>query len=105
MGIPHSYISRVTNAEGLRLANMISLDRMLLRQQLIYYGRLCRNPTHPGRQVMDAPVVNKRRGRPHLSWVEEVRKHVQRIENEAEIVKDVTQWRKVVFEYCATSVL
>ena len=105
IGIPHSYVSRVTNAEVLRLANMISLDRMLLRQQLVYYGRLYRNPKYPERQIMDTPVVNKRRGRPHLSWVEEIRKHVQRIGNEAEIIKNVKQWRKVVFEYCTTSVL
>ena len=57
---------------------------------------------HPGRQIMDAPVVNKRRGRPYLSWVVEIRKHVQRIGIEAEIINNVQQWRKAVTVYCCT---
>ena len=60
-GIPHSYISRVSNATVLERASEIPLHRQLLRQQLLYYGRLQRNDTHPAKHLLCDRVTKRRR--------------------------------------------
>jgi len=100
LGIAHSYISRVTNADVLRQGNMMPLNKILLQQQLLYYGRLQRMPNHPAQSLMDTQIGKRRRGRPYLSWVVEVRKHVESITRDSAVISNEKQWRKVVSQYC-----
>ena len=90
----------MTNAEVLRQANEIPLQSILLQQQLLYYGRIVRNANHPGQQILYEVPPKRRRGRPVLSWNEEVRKHIGRIEADANCIYEPKQWRKVVTSYC-----
>ena len=45
VGIPSAYISRVSNVRVLKEAQEAPLERQLLRQQLLLYGRLIRAPS------------------------------------------------------------
>ena len=43
---------------------------------------------------------NRRRGRPRLSWVSEVLKHVTQMEIDNAIICNPVEWRKAVNNYC-----
>ena len=77
VGIPSAYISRVSNARVLKEAQEAPLERQLLRQQLLLYGRLIRAPSaDPLRKLtfidgMDQPTTTmfvRKRGRPRNTW-------------------------------------
>ena len=99
LGIPHSFISRVSNAEVLRRSCDAMLHTQLLRQQLLYYGRLVRNDNHPARYLLEAAPTKRRPGRPHLSWASELRNHIQNMSCDPRCIDSKIHWREVVNEY------
>ena len=103
-GIAHSYISRITNKEVLQTTGSAPLQNMLLRQQLQYYGGLLRNTRHPRHHLLHERVLDRRRGRPVLSWVKELNKHAAQFsDNVYSDCLNRNQWRKLVNEYCSKS--
>ena len=75
--IPHSMISRITNAEVLRQADSLPLSEKVQRRQLLMFGRIATLPgEHPLRtavfepgQILPKQLTGKRcRGRPRLAW-------------------------------------
>ena len=81
LGIPHSFISRVTNKAVLEEANALPLSSRVLCQQLSYFGKLARGSGEElGRKVVfetDRFACQKqpgprRVGRPRQSWVTQV---------------------------------
>ena len=53
---------------------------------------------HPAQPLLELQMVKRRRGRPHLSWVSEVRKHVECLDSS--IINNEKQWRKAISQYC-----
>ena len=104
LGIPHPYISRVSNAQVLQQARDIPLHLQLLRQQLQYYGTITRNAQHPTHTILRNKIVKRRIGRPHLSWDVEIAKHIQNMHVDNDCVQHPGHWRKVVKQYCAIDV-
>ena len=100
LGIAHSYISRVTNADVLTQASESLLSNRILQQQLMFYGRLQRNTNHPARYLLHAQADKRRRGRPRLNWMSEVLKHVERMEIDNAVICNPVDWRKAVKNYC-----
>ena len=81
MGVPHSYISRVANADVLARAGARPLSHKLLQQQLLLYSHVARLPDHSA--VRQATFENgdvlpkvlagtRKRGRPRNTWIGEV---------------------------------
>ena len=101
MGIQHSYISRVSNATVLEQSGERSLSNQLLRQQLQFYGRIHRNELHPGHGLLNETIIQRRVGRPLLSWVRELRKHIEDMQVDSAAINNASHWRKVVDEYCS----
>ena len=52
LNIPHSYISRIRNEEVLRQASSMQLSNTLLKNQLTYFGKLARTPSHLNRDLV-----------------------------------------------------
>jgi len=84
LGIPHSYVSRVSNAEVLRQAGEQPILYTLLARQLRLYGRVARLPGDSLQRlacltaggVEPASWKGKRsRGRPRQAWAPEVYQH------------------------------
>ena len=82
--IPHSYVSRVTNAEVLRKAKTAPLSQNLLGRQLKLFGRICRMEAssllRAALLVPDSVDIRKwtsrrRRGRPRQMWSNCVHHH------------------------------
>ena len=81
LGIPHSYISHVTNASVLQQAGEKPLYRLLLTRQLLFYGRIAKLPEDdlrrqavmkPG-EVEPAKWEGRRsKGRPRQAWASNV---------------------------------
>ena len=99
LGIPHPYISRVSNATVLERAKSVSVSTLLLRQQMIFYGRIARNTQHPGNYLLTTQIQRRRRGRPLLEWSEEVQKHIVKLGIGAACSHDAVNWRKAVNSY------
>ena len=102
MRVPHSYISRVSNSDVLKQASETPLHRQLLRQQLMYYGRLHRDNTHPARNYLRGQVGKRRRGRPFLSWAVEIGKHIQNMPCNSSDINNLHIWRNAVNKYCSS---
>ena len=117
-GIPHSYISRVTNEEVMHTANHPpSLSNLLLRRQLALYGRIARMPDRcVQRQLVFEQTTlklkqwagRKGRGRPRMNWTTEVHRHAVRaagsMEELAHAVCSTSRWMDVTTTYCKTVV-
>ena len=104
LGIPHPYISRISNKNVLRQANDIPLHQQLLQQQLQFYGRLMHNGEHPIHTILQGRVVKRRPGRPHLSWKQEIDKHIQNMHLGDDDWQHPGHWRKIVRQYCSLEV-
>ena len=81
MGIPPSYISRISNAEVLQRAGVQSASDQLYRRQLVYMGKIMRSPPEsalrrasfiPGTDVPATDRYERRRGRPNKEWIRTV---------------------------------
>ena len=84
LGIPHSYVSRISNSTVLQSARARKLSTTLLERQLLLFA-------HVGRKGDNDPIRNstfkpsstdlrdlrgnRGRGRPRLTWSREVHKH------------------------------
>jgi len=115
LGIPHSYVSRVSNAQVLQQANDRPLFHELLRRQMNLYGKIVRMSNDDlQRQVAlkagsAEPAVwqgNLRRGRPRQVWTTCVYGHVQAAYGEemhrgalAEVAPK--EWENKIAEYIA----
>ena len=81
--IPPAFVSHVTNEVVLRMAGAQPLSEVLLRQQLLYFGRIARMPDGSAiRRVVFEPGTlqsksagPRRRGRPRIGWAGAVRQH------------------------------
>ena len=81
-GIPHSYISRVSNAEVLRRAGEHPVSKTLLHRQLLLLARIAALPSEDvrrrcifqGDRLELLQAVPRKRGRPKQTWASEVRK-------------------------------
>ena len=81
LGIPHSYISHITNEYVLQQAGGVTLSKRVLAQQLDMYARYARmgNSAVTRQYVFEADSFEprswpgpKRKGRPRSSWVKNV---------------------------------
>ena len=116
--IPHSYISHVTNSTVLETARSEKLSVTLLKRQLLFFGYVARKPSDdPVRMSILQPysseaqtVSSKRkRGRPRMTWIGEVYKHVRLIANSTsdlnEMLQDTTAakaaWHAAVHTHCS----
>ena len=88
LGIPHSYLSRITNASVLAAANARPLSVIVLERQLLQFGRIARMPNHaPIRRLIfrdnsvEAQVWHekRRRGRSRATWARQVHMEALRI--------------------------
>ena len=79
--IPHSYISRISNAVVLDRARRPPLSRILLHRQLCLFVQIARQPVdHPVRRAvfqpssseLRPPAGRRPRGRPRQSWTNEL---------------------------------
>ena len=112
LGIKPSYVSRVSNAKVLEQLGATPLSRILLEQQLGYFGRLARRPaTCPARQLvfnqdlgLKAPDFERRRGRPNAEWASHVYKIAQSIFETEETfyacLIDGKAWREAIRSHC-----
>ena len=84
-GISHSWISRVSNKYVLEKLASIPLSSLLLRRQLLFYGKLARLPaTSPIRKLIfrgesyePKEIIAKKRGRPRSQWHTELHQVIQ----------------------------
>ena len=105
LNIPHAYVSRITNAEITKKAQMPTVSNLRLRQQLLYFGKIARNYNHPARRIICKEetmeikrIENKRRGRPNLSWTVEVSRHAQLVKGD---ILQSKEWHKAIIAYCS----
>ena len=83
LGIPHSMVSRVSNAEVRRRAHEVALSQTVFFRQLLSFGRIAAMPDSLFRRtIFSAGSVEpasshapRRRGRPRLTWGSLVRAH------------------------------
>ena len=108
-GVKPSYWSRVSNESVRAKLCCEPLSRMLLQQQLIYFGKLARNPT--GDVLRDAVFKpysyslcetpgRRRKGRPRKCWGQELYNISLRVESN---MWDATTWKTAVQKYCLGS--
>ena len=119
MGIPLSYISRVSNEEVLRAAGSSKLSGLLLQRQLMLFAHVARKPPEdPLRNTVfqpssmnlcSLPTVCKK-GRPRLTWAKEVQKHAIKVCEMsrfplASLIHDDQSvaicWKRAVRQYCS----
>ena len=115
-GIPHSYISRVSNSSVLETAACERLSCILLKRQLHFLAHIAQKPDEdPARSVMfkasscilQDRTYQRRRGRPRMTWISEVYKHALRIADNPANLHNLCQkpmqssWKRAVQQYCS----
>ena len=86
--ISHSMISRVSNQYILDLHGTIPLSSVLLRRQLLMFGKIARLPAESAiRQLIfedgtciPKVLTNRKRGRPRQEWAVELQKIIEKME-------------------------
>ena len=107
--IPPAYVSRVSNASVLDQASQPKLSKLLLKQQLVLFGRVARAPeSDPLRKITFCndlrPVTDqfvRRVGRPRNEWA--VMLHREALKMNADmssIIHNVFEWKRAVHRYC-----
>ena len=109
--IPHSYLSRVSNAVVLEKARCQPLSEELMRQQLLMLQKVAASGDGPLRDCVFVPGTLdtlelhcvKRLGRPRLSWAVEVRKLALAVAGSEEALQQLMRetarapaWRRAV---------
>ena len=56
---------------------------------------------HPIHTILEGRIIKRRAGRPHLSWREEIDKHIQNMQVGENDWKYPEHWRKAIKEYCS----
>ena len=107
--IKPSYVSRVSNESVLRQACQPELGRQLLKQQLLFYGRIARAPADdilrrltfcPGSLRPASDRYVRRVGRPRNEWVLMMQKESFKMSPHAQqLVHDAAGWRRAVLQY------
>ena len=110
VGIPSAYISRVSNARVLKEAQEAPLERQLLRQQLLLYGRLIRAPSaDPLRKLtfidgMEQPTTTmfvRKRGRPRNTWTAMLQRECFKMGTAYHrTVYAEQEWQATVYQHC-----
>ena len=104
--IPHSFISRVSNAEVLAIAKVCPLHHTLLKHQLLMYGKIALRPdSDPIRSFVMLPssseplqsTIKRRRGRPLTTWMDQVHKHVAAIRNSTHMLSQPYSFSRFAF--------
>ena len=111
-----AYYSRVSNITVFERAKTKPASRLLLKQQLIYFGQLaCKDEDDPTRKCIFEngdielrQLVSKRRcGRPRLEWAKEMHKHALQMMGSQTALKSLLlntrrpllRWKRHVMEY------
>ena len=119
--IPHSYISRVSNAEVLQRASEQPLSTTLRHRQLQLFRRIaCMSDSTLLRQVVFEPASLavrrwpgvRRQGRPRQTWAPCVRAHAVAAAGGESAFENMLQnttaakeaWKKAISTYCSPSV-
>ena len=110
IGILPSYWSRILNRAILERVDAIPLSKLLLEQQLLYFGKLFRLPLGDCRRRMifdsqssalKTRTLKRRRGRPRANWAIEVDTHVNLIIGCQRWIMNVPLlWKQLVRQYC-----
>ena len=113
MGIRPSYFSRIANKTIYREFGILPLSAILLRRQIIYYGKLTRLPDDAilRRFLFDPHTTNlrngagkNRQGRPRQRWTKEIHTHALRLagskENLEHLIEQSASWAAAVRAYC-----
>ena len=121
LGIAPSYVSRVPNAEVIRLAGVRKASATLLQRQLELFGRIAVDPRavtlrdsfmKPGSlNLNDFDIEGRRRGRPRNYWPQMVRSMAVRVAgDEAHLttllppssgVSHLNEWKRKVRDFVA----
>ena len=114
-GIPHSYLSRVSNAEVRAVAGRPPLSQIILASQLQLYGRVAtlredslvrKVAIEPGGIRPQCFAHARRQGRPRLQWSTNVYAHAfNAAGGAAELSRLLTpaaraEWQRAVRSYC-----
>jgi hypothetical protein len=117
VGIPHSYISRVSNNTVLEKAGCRKLSSALLKRQLFYMTSIARKPDddvlreclfQPSSFQLKQFPGKRKRGRPRACWATEVFKHAVAVAGSQDSLAVFWQntaaaraaWRTAVQQYC-----
>ena len=107
--IPHSFFSRVSNETVLKEAGKQPLDKRLLQQQLLSYGRVARamgddvlrqRTFLPGSLTPPTQKYVKKIGRPRNEWPNQIGKVAAQLNVD---VSDAAAWKSRVATFCASS--
>ena len=111
--IAPAYISRVSNVTVLYQAGQIELSRLLLKRQLVLYGKVARaHVGDPLRDITFCPGTRRaatdhyvrRIGRPRNEWAKMPEKECWKMSPHFDtIIHDSVRWRLEVHNYCMTA--
>ena len=116
LGVPHSFISRVTNKSILERAGCRKLSSILLQRQLCLFAEIARKEdTHPVREAVFLPASSvlrtqprrRRRGRQRQTWASELHRHAVKICGDLTASVDslgaipAKAWNAAVRQYCS----
>ena len=102
-------VSRVSNANVLDQAAQPKLSKLLLKQQLLLFGRVARAPVDdPLRKVTFCKDLRpataqfvRRVGRPRNEWAVMLHKEALKMDEDmSSIVHNVFEWKRAVHRYC-----
>ena len=106
--IKPSFVSRVSNESVIKEAQQVPLDKQLLKQQRLFYGKVARLPaSSPLRKVtfstglLPATAHYIRRiGRPRNEWASMLHRHATLVSPRFEqLIHSKIEWRKAVHTY------
>ena len=111
--IPPAFVSRVSNKKVLQGCGQRQLDRLLLRNQMLLYGRVARSPPSdqlrsltfvPGGLVPATSRYIRRVGRPRNEWATMVQKECFKMDGRfSERIYDEPGWKRAVHTYTSQS--
>ena len=96
-----SWTQKVTNEEVIsRIAPNITLEAMVLKQKLTYFGHVMRNEFGIGRDIMLGRTEgSRRRGRQRTRWIQEVINSTgKKLAELKDLAKNRKVWKRVVHD-------
>ena len=117
IGVEHSFVSRISNAEVIRRADHPLATELLRKRQLHLLGKVLRSSeSHPLRTATFNPGTNhplteryvRRRGRPCKEWLPTVQAEAIRIFGSMAAVEaksqDKNDWNQILREYIVRAI-